>query len=113
MNAYIIPGLKERSLRLKRLMKADDISKSILEHFNVSFEEVTKKSRKHTIITVRFIVCYMLRKHTDMTLMAIAYYLSPAIRDHTTVIHAVRFIEGQLSSKFDNHIKDIFNEIYI
>ena len=112
MNAYIIPGLIERSKRLKRVIHAEEITNSILKYFNADFDEVKKKGRKREIVLIRFIICYCLREHTKMGLKEIANYLSPAIGDHTTVIHAVRFIDGQLTSKFDNNVKDIFNEIY-
>jgi chromosomal replication initiation ATPase DnaA len=55
----------------------------------------------------------MLRKHTEMSLDEIAEYLSPAITDHTTVMHGISFVTGQLSLKHDNPIKIVLNEIYI
>jgi chromosomal replication initiation ATPase DnaA len=55
----------------------------------------------------------MLRKHTEMSLDEIAEYLSPAITDHTTVMHGIQFIKNQLSLKHENSIKIILNEIYI
>jgi chromosomal replication initiation ATPase DnaA len=55
----------------------------------------------------------MLRKHTEMSLDEIAEYLSPAITDHTTVMHGIAFVKGQLSLKHENSIKLVLNEIYI
>ena len=113
MNAYIIPGLKSRVTKLKRKVQADDIETEVLQYFKLSSEIIRTKDRNHKIVSARYILCYLLRKHTSMTLVEIAQYLAPAISDHSTVVHGVRFVTGQLSSKTDNEIKDIFNEIYI
>jgi chromosomal replication initiation ATPase DnaA len=48
-----------------------------------------------------------------MSLVDVAKFLSPAITDHTTVMHGVAFVQGQLSLKHDNSIKIVLNEIYI
>jgi len=113
MNAYVIPGLKSRAHKLKRKVQADDIETEVLQYFKLSPEIIRTKDRNHKIVTTRYVLCYLLRKHTSMTLVEIVQYLSPAISDHSTVVHGVRFVTGQLSAKTDNEIKDIFNEIYI
>jgi chromosomal replication initiation ATPase DnaA len=48
-----------------------------------------------------------------MSLVDVANYFAPAIMDHSTVIHGVRYIESQLSAKHENSIKIVLNEIYI
>jgi chromosomal replication initiation ATPase DnaA len=113
MSPYVMPGLKSRVTKLKRKVQADDIETEVLQYFKLTPEIIRTKDRNHKIVTTRYIICYLLRKHTSMTLVEIVQYLSPAISDHSTVVHGVRFITGQLSSKTDNEIKDIFNEIYI
>ena len=113
MNAYIIPGLKSKVNKLKRKVQVSDIENEVLSYFKLSPEIIRTKDRNHKIVTTRYVLCYLLRKHTSMTLVEIVQYLSPAISDHSTVVHGVRFVTGQLSAKTDNEIKDIFNEIYI
>ena len=113
MSPYIMPGLKNRIHNLKRIVQIADILTSVCIHFKVDFETITKKGRNHKIVVMRMIICYLLRKHTALTLKEISEQLYPAITDHTTVIHGIRFVEGQLSLKSDNEIKSLMNEIYI
>jgi len=113
MNPYIIPGLKNKAHKLKRIVQADDITSNVLDYFNIDVDIIRTKNRCRKIVTARHIICYLLRKHTGMTLVQIAEYLKPAISDHTTVLHGIRYIEGQISAKNENDIKDILNEIYI
>lgn len=113
MSPYIIPGLKNKIHNLKRIIQIEDIISSVCMHFKVDLATITKKGRTHKSVVMRMIICYLLRKHTALTLKEIGQQLYPAITDHTTVIHGIRFVEGQLSMKNDNEIKTIFNEIYI
>lgn len=113
MNAYIIPGLKSKVSKLKRKVQVEDIETEVLNYFKISPEIIRTKFRKHRIVIARYVLFYLIRKHTNMNLIEIVEYISPAISDHSTVVHGVRFVTGQLSAKTDNEIKDIFNEIYI
>ena len=113
MNPYIIPGLKSKAHKLKRIIKTDEVVNAITDHFKCSLEDLRAKNRNKKLVQVRYIMCYMLRKHTDMTLQEIADYFKPAITDHTTSLHGINYITGQLDAKFPNTTKEIFNEIYI
>ena len=113
MNPYIIPGLKSKAHQLKRIIKTDEVVTAITTHFNCDIDYLRQKNRTTQVVHARYIICYMLRKHTDMTLQQIAEYLKPAISDHTTALHGINFITGQLDAKFPNTTKEIFNEIYI
>jgi chromosomal replication initiator protein len=113
MNPYIIPGLKNKAHKLKRIVQADDITSNVLDYFRLDGDIIRTKNRSRKIVTARHIICYLLRKHTGMTLQQIAEYLKPAISDHTTVLHGINYVTGQLSAKNENDIKNIMNEIYI
>jgi len=113
MNAYVIPGLKSRAHKLKRIIKRDEVVNAITDHFKCDIQDLRAKNRNKKLVQVRYIMCYMLRKHTDMTLKEIAEYFKPAMTDHTTSLHGINYISGQLNAKFPNATKDIFNEIYI
>lgn len=113
ISPYVVPGLKSKIQNLKRIIQIEDIITSVCLHFQVDLATITKKGRTHKSVVMRMIICYLLRKHTALTLKEIGEQLYPAITDHTTVIHGIRFVQGQLSLKSDNEIKTIINEIYI
>ena len=108
-----IPGLKTKVNNLKRIVSVDQISKVITDYYGMELDAIRAKVRTNRVVQARYVMCYMLRKHTDMSLVDVAKYLSPAITDHTTVLHGVRFVTGQLSAKHENSIKIVLNEIYI
>ena len=91
----------------------DAIVKVVCQHFETDMNALRKPNRTSRTVQARYILFYLLRKHTDMSLVDVANFFSPGINDHSTVIHGVRFIEGQLSAKHENSIKVIMNEIYI
>lgn len=113
MSPYVMPGLKTKIHNLKRIVSVAAITKAVTEYYNMDITILRTKGRNTTAVQARYIICYLLRKHTAMNLIEIAQHLSPAITDHTTVIHGVLEIKAQLSLKHDNPVKTILNEIYI
>ena len=103
MSPYVMPGLKTKINNLKRIVSVDGISKAITDYYGMDLDAIRAKVRTTRIVQARYVFCYLLRKHTDMSLLDVAHYLSPGITDHTTVMHGVAFVKGQLS----------LNEIYI
>ena len=108
-----MPGIREKIANLKRIVSVNAITKAVTEYYGMDMAVLRTKGRKKTKVQARYILCYLLRKHTAMSLDEVAEYLSPAITDHTTVIHGVNEIKDQLSLKHDNLVKTIMNEIYI
>ncbi len=113
ISPYVLPGLKTKIKDLKRIVSITSITDEVCNYYATDIEVLRIKNRNKTKVQARYVLCYMLRRHTAMSLDDIAQYLSPAITDHTTVMHGVAFIQGQLSLKHDNPIKIILNEIYI
>lgn len=113
INARVIPGLKFKSIKVQRKLSINVILKAVCIHYETDIIALRQNSRKSRTVQARYILFYLLRKHTDMSLVDVANYFAPGIKDHSTVIHGVRFIEGQLNAKHDNSIKVIMNEIYI
>jgi chromosomal replication initiator protein len=113
INARVIPGLKFKAVKIQRVVSMDAIIKVVCEHYETDITALRKQNRTSRTVQARYILFYLLRKHTDMSLVDVANYFAPGIKDHSTVIHGVRFIEGQLNAKHDNSIKVIMNEIYI
>jgi len=113
ISSYVVPGLRTKIKDLKRIVSITSISDEICSYYATNIEELRIKNRNKTKVQARYILCYMLRKHTEMSLDEIAEYLSPAITDHTTVMHGIQVIKNQLSLKHENSIKLVLNEIYI
>lgn len=113
ISPYIMPGLKTKIHNLKRIVSVDAISKAITDYYGMELDFIRSKCRTNRIVQARYVMCYMLRKHTDMSLVDVAQYLSPGITDHTTVMHGIAYVKGQLSLKHENTIKIVLNEIYI
>jgi chromosomal replication initiation ATPase DnaA len=113
ISAYVVPGLKEKVINLKRIVSVGAITKAVTEYYCFDMETLRIKNRNKTKVQARYVLCFMLRRHTAMSLDDIAQYLSPAVTDHTTVMHGIAFVTGQLSLKHENEVKNILNEIYI
>ena len=78
----------------KKDVTIDQIITCTCEHFNVKEEEVFGKSRKANIVTVRQMSMYLAHKHTKLTASKIGIYVGN--RDHATVLHGIKTIDGRL-----------------
>jgi len=78
----------------KKDVTIDQIITCTCEHFNVREEEVFGKSRKANIVTVRQMSMYLAHKHTKLTTSKIGIYVGN--RDHATVLHGIKTIDGRL-----------------
>lgn len=113
ISPYVTPGLKTKIHNLKRIVSVDAITKVITDYYGMDMDTIRTKCRTSMIVQARYVFCYLLRKHTDMSLVDVAQYLSPGITDHTTVMHGIAYVKGQLEAKHENTIKIVLNEIYI
>ncbi len=107
MSPYIIPGIRF----VAKVATPEYIVQRVTDYFETDLIEIRRRSRKRTVVNQRAIICYYLYKKCNWTLQDIADFLRPAISNHTTVIHAIRFVDDQLSLENDNeiiqHIKNI------
>lgn len=97
--------LKERNKQLEMLLKAsnwiipeddgfvsvrretqENIIDAITGCFRVSFRSIQSHSRFKDLVTVRFMLCYLLYSECMMTMEAIGELLE---RDHTTILNAI------------------------
>ncbi|MBY0260696.1 MAG: chromosomal replication initiator protein DnaA, partial [Phycisphaerales bacterium] len=69
------------------------------EFYNVKITDLQSKRRIRSIVLPRQICMYFARKHTRFSLEEIGGYFGG--RDHTTVMHAVRSIEGRIETDAD------------
>ena len=70
------------------------VTKAVCEHFSLTREEITGRSRTPRLTRPRHIAMYLMREETKQSLPAIGAELGG--RDHTTVLHGVRKITREL-----------------
>ena len=77
-------------------IKIDDILKVVGRHFNVARTDLLSPRRARSVVVPRQIGMYLAKKMTARSLPEIGRRFGG--RDHSTVLHAVRKIEGQLQT---------------
>lgn len=91
----------------KKAVTIDQIITCTCEHFNVREEDVFGKSRKANIVTVRQMSMYLAHKHTKLTAGKIGIYVGG--RDHATVLHGIKTIDGRL--KVEKELRHQFEQL--
>jgi chromosomal replication initiator protein len=97
-NQPVTVEMAERSIRdLVRIaepkrVKIEDIQKIVAQHYNVSRSDILSSRRTATVVRPRQIAMYLAKTMTLRSLPEIGRRFGG--RDHTTVLHAVRKIEG-------------------
>lgn len=91
----------------KKTVTIDDIITCACQHFEVRQEDLFGKSRKAAIVTVRQVSMYLAHKHTKLTTSKIGVYVGN--RDHATVLHGIKTIDGRLKTEkeLQEHLKAI------
>lgn len=100
--------------RLPTPMKSvpvDIIKKRVAAHFDISIDDLIGTRRHISVARPRQIVMYFCKKFTKRSYPDIASRMGG--RDHTTVMHAVKRIEGLANSdpKFASELQNIANKI--
>jgi len=75
-----------------RRIKIEDIQRAVARHFNVSRADMLSSRRTANVVRPRQIAMYLAKTLTLRSLPEIGRRFGG--RDHTTVLHAVRKIEG-------------------
>jgi len=88
--------------REPRKVKIEDIQKLVATHFNVSRADILSSRRSASVVKPRQIAMYLAKVLTLRSLPEIGRRFGG--RDHTTVLHAVRKIEGAVNA--DAMLKD-------
>jgi chromosomal replication initiator protein len=84
-----------RPLELKRV-RIEDIQRIVARHYNVSRSDLLSSRRTANVVRPRQIAMYLAKTLTLRSLPEIGRRFGG--RDHTTVLHAVRKIEGLIGS---------------
>ncbi|MDB5641853.1 MAG: dnaA [Hyphomicrobiales bacterium] len=88
--------------REPKRVKIEDIQKLVATHFNVSRADILSSRRTATVVRPRQIAMYLAKVLTLRSLPEIGRRFGG--RDHTTVLHAVRKIEGLANQ--DNQLSE-------
>ena len=91
----------------KKPITIDQIITCTCEYFNVREEDLFGKSRKANIVIVRQMSMYLAHKHTKLTTSKIGVYVGN--RDHATVLHGIKTIDGRL--KVDKELRQHLTEL--
>jgi chromosomal replication initiator protein len=82
--------------REPRRVKIEDIQRLVANHYNVSRADILSSRRTATVVRPRQIAMYLAKSLTLRSLPEIGRRFGG--RDHTTVLHAVRKIEGMVTT---------------
>jgi chromosomal replication initiator protein len=100
MRTSITPDIAETIIRdlvhgmEPRRIKIEDILKVVSRHFGVSKGDILSQRRHRSVVWPRQIGMYLAKQLTSRSLPEIGRRFGN--RDHTTVLHAIRKIEGEL-----------------
>ncbi|MCA0400113.1 MAG: chromosomal replication initiator protein DnaA [Proteobacteria bacterium] len=99
--------------REPRRVKIEDIQRLVANHYNVSRADILSSRRTATVVRPRQIAMYLAKFLTLRSLPEIGRRFGG--RDHTTVLHAVRKIEGMVTTDQElageiDHLKRMLQE---
>lgn len=83
---------KEQVASIFKPSQARDIMRKIEASFNVSWRDIQSVRRTAPIVWPRQVACWAMHKFTNYSLPDIGRRMGGL--DHTTVLHAVRVVEG-------------------
>ena len=90
-----------------RRIKIEDILRLVSRHYGVSKSDILSPRRHRSVVWPRQIGMYLSKQLTTRSLPEIGRRFGD--RDHTTVLHAIRKIDGEISN--DSRLKDEIDEL--
>ncbi len=84
---------------------------AVTDYYGVRVPDLQSKRRQRSVALPRQVCMYLARRHTRMSLEEIGGYFGG--RDHTTVMHAIKSIDGkrQLDSEFDGLLRTVEQQL--
>jgi len=84
----------------------------VAKHFDYRNKDLTGKSRKAELVTARHIAMYLLREELGLQLMKVGELMGG--RDHTTVMHGVEKIKGEIEGNEEtrNMVMNVKHSLY-
>lgn len=108
----IVTSLLSNSKTRPKHISARQVVEKVSKHFQVPLEDILGPKRDKDIVMPRQIAMYILRSELHLSFPKIARELGR--KDHTTAIHSVEKVEGEMS--FDaiirQHVNDIKERLY-
>ena len=94
-----------------RRIKIEDILKVVSRHYGISRGDILSQRRHRSVVWPRQIGMYLAKQLTSRSLPEIGRRFGN--RDHTTVLHAIRKIEGELSgnTRLKDEIEDLKKQL--
>jgi chromosomal replication initiator protein len=104
-------ALGEEASRVERQVQIQSIITAVTEFYGVKITDLQSKRRQRSIALPRQVCMFLARKHTRYSLEEIGGYFGG--RDHTTVMHAVRTVEGrtEVDSEFARVISSLDTQV--
>jgi chromosomal replication initiator protein len=99
--------LKNFTQKPNNELSIEQIQRLVCEHFTMSLEDITSKSRKREIVQARQISMYFSKQLTKESLVNIGRYFGG--RDHSTVIHACQTVNNLIDT--DKSFRSIVAEL--
>ncbi|MBP7768585.1 chromosomal replication initiator protein DnaA [Candidatus Woesebacteria bacterium] len=97
LNQELIEDILQVEVETKRpriKVAPADVIKTVANHYHVKQSSLKGTSRLKTLVTARHIAMYLLKKELSLPLTEIGRWFT--MRDHTSVMHAVRKIEKEM-----------------
>lgn len=88
------------------------ITNAVAKYFNVKSPDLRSASRKQSIVRARGVAVFLARKHLGESLERIGQQFGG--RDHTTIMHALRTTESQLTTDpiIDRAVREIEGNLF-
>lgn len=102
---YAMPGLKFRHA-INKYDNIPFIIETVAKYYGLTTETMKQRGRWLPLVTARQMAMYIIKKNTDLALKKIGKEFGGY--DHTTVIHACKFIESQVTARHQNDMKTDF-----
>lgn len=94
----------------------ENIQEVITNKYNINLDTLVGKSRKKEVAEARMVAMYLARNYTNLSLKSIGLYFGG--RDHSTVIHACKWVETKADSsdefkrRYDQIKKEFDSSLY-
>lgn len=95
----LYPGSSTRPGSGRQPLTVTQIQEAVCEQFELTVDELLGKSRAAKVAHPRQLAMYLARMHTKASLPAIGQAFGG--RNHTTVLHAIKKVEGQIGKDQD------------
>ena len=99
--------LQDDALTHRPSASPERIIRTVCEHFEVAPTDIHSRRRPQALSFARHVAMFLLRERTELSLSEIGGALGG--RDHTTVLHGIRKIEGEKET--DSRLRDHLGKI--